>query len=320
MEYTSISEILKKEYGQKIYKLSLQSGCSCPNRDGTVGTGGCTFCSEGGSGDFAAKTGSLEEQWLEAKSGNLDEQIIEAKTRVDRKIPSKIPAENRKYIAYFQSFTNTWGDRGRLKDLYRKTIMRDDIAILSVATRPDSIDEDWIEFFCKLNQIKPVWIELGLQTCNDGIAEHVNRGYKTLVYEDTYIKLKEADLTVITHFIFGLPGEEEKGMLDTVRFVSSLYEKYLKAEPDIRSDGVKLQLLHVLKGTRLCEEYLETPFHILTMEEYISLVVSALSILSSKIVIHRLTGDGPKSLLLEPQWSADKKRVLNAIHKAINEN
>lgn len=308
MEYTSISEILKKEYGQKIYKLSLQSGCSCPNRDGTIGTGGCTFCSEGGSGDFAAKTGSLKEQWLEAKS------------RVDRKIPTKISEGKRKYIAYFQSFTNTWGNRERLQELYRKTIMRNDIVILSVATRPDSIDEDWINFFAELNEIKPVWIELGLQTCNDGIAEHVNRGYKTSVYVSAYQKLKEAGLTVITHIIFGLPGEEEKDMLDTVRFVSSLYDKYLKANPDIRSDGVKLQLLHVLKGTRLCEEYLETPFHILTMEEYISLIVSALSIISTKIVIHRLTGDGPKALLVEPLWSADKKRVLNALHKAINEN
>lgn len=307
MNYTSISEILKNTYGQKVYRLSLQSGCSCPNRDGTIGTGGCTFCSEGGSGDFAAPNLSI------------DEQILSARKRVDQKIPANIPDGKRQYIAYFQGFTNTWGDKKKLMALYAETIHRPEICILSIATRPDAIDKEWISFFAHLNEYKPVWIELGLQTCHDDVAEHFHRGYDTKIFDETYGKLKAAGITVITHIIFGLPGENREESLETVQHVKELYTPFLNDIPDVRSDGVKLQLLHILKDTQLAKEYAEHPFHVLTMDEYISTVVSALEILSTKIVAHRLTGDGPKSLLIAPMWSTDKKRVLNAMNKAIRE-
>ncbi|MDY6324362.1 MAG: TIGR01212 family radical SAM protein [Catonella sp.] len=305
MKYTSISDILKKEYGQKVYRLSLQSGCGCPNRDGTIGVGGCTFCSEGGSGDFAAPLLPL------------DEQIRLARKRVDAKISDKIPIEDRKYIAYFQSYTNTWGDRERLKCLYDEAIHHSEICILSVATRPDCIDNDWISYFSELNKYKPVWIELGLQTVNDKTADHFLRGYKTEVYESTYKALKEAGLTVITHIILGLPGEGRNDMRATVKYVKDLYESFQRDYPDIRSDGVKLQLLHILKGTKLYEEYKENPFHILTPEEYTEIIIDSLRVLGPEVVIHRLTGDGPKRLLVAPLWSADKKRVLNMLTNAI---
>lgn len=307
MTYTSISDILKKEYGQKVYRLSLQSGCTCPNRDGTIGIGGCTFCSEGGSGDFAAPLLSL------------DEQIAMARKKVDAKIPPSILPEKRRYIAYFQSYTNTWGDRARLQKLYRETIRCPEICILSVATRPDCIDDDWISFFAELNVEKPVWIELGLQTADDADAAHVHRGYRTEIFDLAYRKLKEAGITVITHIILGLPDESREGMLATVRHVKDLYTPFLSKAPDVWSDGVKLQLLHVLKGTGLYDEYNVKPFHILTPEEYADLIVDSLRILGLEVVIHRLTGDGPKRLLVEPVWSADKKRVLNMLTKAISD-
>ncbi len=307
MIYTSISDILKQEYGQKVYRLSLQSGSTCPNRDGTIGTGGCTFCSEGGSGDFAAPLLSL------------DEQIAMARKKVAAKIPPSILPEERRYIAYFQSYTNTWGDRARLQKLYRETIRCPEICILSVATRPDCIDDDWISFFAELNAENPVWIELGLQTADDTIAAHVHRGYRTEIFDSAYRKLKEAGLTVITHIILGLPDESREGMRTTVRHVKDLYDPFLSKAPDVRTDGVKLQLLHVLKGTGLYDEYNVKPFHILTPEEYTGLIVDSLRILGQEVVIHRLTGDGPKRLLVEPEWSADKKRVLNMLTKAISD-
>ena len=285
-----LNDVLKAQYGEKIYKLSLSSGCTCPNRDGTLGTGGCTFCSEGGSGDFAAAPASIEEQIEEAKG----------------RIASKTGA--RRFIAYFQAFTNTYGDIGRLSHLYEETLRREEIVILSLGTRPDCLGPDVMEMLTRLNNIKPVWVELGLQTMHERTAERVHRGYPLKTFEEAYSRLKRAGLTVIVHVIFGLPGESREEMLNTVRYLASL---------DPPPDGVKLQMLHILKGTQMGREYEEKPFPLLSMEEYISLVVESLQILPPETVVHRMTGDGPGRLLIGPEWTRNKKRVLNALNRAI---
>lgn len=326
-----ISDELKKIYGQKIYKLSLQSGCTCPNRDGTAGTGGCTFCSEGGSGDFAAPLNLPSDRSdifyrtdqsisLSSRLGSqislrdvpaaetLSSQIEFAKKRVDSKISSKIPPEERLYIAYFQSFTNTYGDFGKLKVLFTEAIKRPDIVTLSIATRPDCISDDMLSLLSDLNRIKPVWIELGLQTIHEATARRINRCYPLSCYEETYRRLKSAGLTVITHVILGLPGETHADMYETIRYLAGL---------DPVLDGIKLQLLHILKGTRLYDEYLEKPFHIMSLDEYAEVIIQCIRLLPEETIVHRITGDGPKSLLVEPLWSANKKNVLNTINKKL---
>ena len=287
-----LSEVLKEQYHEKIYKLSLSSGSSCPNRNGKVGYGGCTFCSEGGSGEFAAAPGPISAQ------------IEEAKARISQKTDAG------RFIAYFQSYTNTYGDVTRLWPLYEETIRRDDVVILSLGTRPDCLGEDVMEMLCSLRKIKPVWVELGLQTMHDRTAAAVNRGYSLQVFEEGYHKLKAAGLEVIVHIIFGLPGESREDMLGTVRFLSSLQPA---------PDGVKLQMLHILKNTALGRQYEEHPFPLLSLEDYASLVAESIRILPEETVIHRMTGDGPKKLLLAPAWTADKKRVLNTINRAISQ-
>lgn len=292
MKIRMISDVLKEQYGEKIYRLALSSGCTCPNRDGTVGTGGCTFCSEGGSGEFAAKTAPIAEQIEQAK------KLVRAKTRGNR------------YVAYFQSYTNTYGDIDRLRALYTETIERDDIAILSVGTRPDCLPDAVISMLAELNRIKPVWVELGLQTGNDETAARINRCYPRATFEDAYGRLKKAGLSVIVHLIFGLPGEAEEDMLASVRYLADL-------TPVV--DGVKLQLLQILRGTKLAEEYEKNPWPVMTLQEYAGLMQKAVRLLPDETVIHRLTGDGPKRLLIEPQWCADKKRVLNTLRAYLNE-
>ena len=292
MEIRTISQELKEKYGEKIYRISLTSGCTCPNRDGTIGTGGCTFCSGSGSGDFSPALMPIREQIEEGK----------------RRIQSKTKAE--KFIGYFQSFTNTYGDQEYLKKLFEETVSQPEIAILSIGTRPDCLEQDMVAFLGELNRAKPVWVELGLQTVNEKTAEHFRRGYRLPVFEDAYRRLKEAGLTVIVHVILGLPGETREDMLETVRYLSGL-------EPVL--NGIKLQMLHVLKGTDLAKEYEGHPFHMLTMEEYTDIVIDCLKILPEQTVIHRFTGDGPKKLLIEPQWSWEKKKVLNYMNKRIRE-
>lgn len=298
MNYISLSDEMYRLFGTKVYKLSLSSGCSCPNRDGKIDIKGCTFCSEGGSGDFAAPFLPIEEQ------------IRLAKEKVDPKFPARIKPEDRRYFAYFQSFTNTYGYPDRLEALFHKTLSYPQIVGLSIGTRPDCLSDDMISRLALLNQEKPVWIELGLQTIHEKTAEHIHRGYPLSVFEDTYQRLKSAGLTVIVHVILGLPHEKREDMLATVSYLSALSP---------RLDGIKLQLLHVLKGTQLAEEYKKEPFHIFTLEEYTALIVDCLKLLPKETVIHRLTGDGPKRLLIEPKWSGDKKRVMNTIQKAIRE-
>ena len=287
-----LSEVLQEQYGEKVYKLSLSSGCTCPNRDGTLGVGGCAFCSEGGSGDFAAALAPI------------DVQLEDAKARIRRK------TDARKFIAYFQSFTNTYGDAARLETLYRTAMEPDEIVALSLGTRPDCLGEDVMAMLLRLNQRKPVWIELGLQTVHDETAERMHRGYPTAVFADAYRRLKETGLTVIVHVIFGLPGESRDMMLDTVRCLAEL------SPPP---DGVKLQMLHVMKGTELGRQYEQTPFPLLSLAEYAELIADSVAILPETVVIHRLTGDAPGPLLLAPEWTRNKKRVLNTIHRTLRE-
>ena len=293
MQIRTVSEVLKEQYGEKIYRLALESGCTCPNRDGTLGLGGCTFCSEGGSGEFASKVAPIDEQIESAKA------LVRSKT------------DGSHFIAYFQSFTNTYGDIDRLRALYTETIKREDIVILSLGTRPDCLGDDMIDLLKELNAIKPVWVELGLQTIHNRTAERINRCYPLTVFDNAYVKLKSAGLTVIVHLIFGLPGESEENMLDSVRYLAAL---------DPPPDGVKLQLLQILRGTRMAEAYSEGLVPVMTLPEYTDLIVKALRILPPETVIHRLTGDGPKRLLIAPEWCADKKRVMNTLRKAIEDS
>ena len=320
MNYLSFNDAMRARFGTKVYRLSLQSGCTCPNRDGTIGTGGCTFCSEGGSGEFAAP-------FLP-----VDAQIIEARKRVDAKIPNTIAPQDRRYIAYFQSYTNTYGDPERLRRLYAEALEHPQIVALDLGTRPDCLPPEILQMLRNLrNQYgKPVWIELGLQTIHERTAERIRRGYDLAVFEDAYRRLKEpfpgseaagatagpgcdrdaAGLEVIVHVILGLPGETREDMLETVRYLSHL-------TPTL--DGIKLQLLHILKGTELAREHAADPFPLFTLDSYSDLVVDCLKLLPPETVVHRLTGDAPKRLLIEPQWSADKKRVLNTLMKKIRE-
>ena len=300
MHYLSFNDAMRARFGTKVYRLSLQSGCTCPNRDGTIGTGGCTFCSEGGSGDFAAPFMPIEAQ------------IEEARKRVDAKIPLSIAPEDRRYIAYFQSYTNTFGNVARLRALYTKAISHPQIVALDIGTRPDCLPPEMVEMLqnLQLSSGKPVWVELGLQTIHEETARRIRRGYELPVFEDAYRKLKENGLEVIVHVILGLPGESREDMLDTVRYLSSL-------APTL--DGIKLQLLHILKGTELAREYETDPFPLFTLDSYSDLIVDCLKLLPPETVVHRLTGDGPKRLLIAPLWSADKKRVLNALSRKIRE-
>ena len=285
-----LSEYLRTEFGEKIYRLSLSSGCTCPNRDGHVGYGGCTFCSQGGSGEFAAAMAPI------------DDQISAAKERIADKTDAK------RFIGYFQSFTNTYGDIDSLRNLYLDTIRRDEIAALSIGTRPDCLGPEVMDMLRELKGIKPVWVELGLQTIHERTAERIHRGYSLPVFDEAYAKLKEADIPVIVHVIFNLPGESEEDMLETVRYLASL-------TPEL--DGIKLQMLQILKGTAMAEEYEKEPFPLMDLEQYAALIGKCVKILPQNTVLHRMTGDGPRRLLIAPLWSLDKKRVLNRLNKEL---
>ena len=298
MNYISLSDYLKEKYHTKVYKLSLSTGCSCPNRDGKISYGGCIFCSEGGSGDFAA-TGT-----------DIEEQIKYAREKVDSKISNKIPLEDRKYIAYFQSYTNTYGDEKYLMDLFTKVLNYPQIVGLSIGTRPDCLSDEMINFLGELNKEKEVWVELGLQTIHEDTAKLINRGYELSVFEDAYKRLTAANLKVVVHVILGLPGERDEDILKTVSYLSKLSPTLF---------GIKLQLLHVLKGTKLAQMYETDPFHVYSLEEYCDIVGKCLKELPKETVIHRLTGDGPKKLLIAPLWSGNKKLVLNTMRKYIEE-
>nr|WP_314767088.1 TIGR01212 family radical SAM protein [uncultured Lachnoanaerobaculum sp.] len=291
-----LSDYCKEKFKTKVYRLALSSGATCPNRDGKVGVGGCSFCSEKGSGEFAIDV------------MDLDLQIERAKALISKKFPNSINTADRKYIAYFQSFSNTYGDTKRLIGLFERAINKDEVVALSIATRPDCFSEEMLNSLERLNKIKPVWIELGLQTINENTARAFNRGYTLDVFEKTYTELKKRNFEVIVHMILGLPGESEEDMYATVKYLSKK-----------NIDGIKIHGLHILKGTRLASEYEKHPFKIMSLEEYTRVLINCLKLLQKDTVVHRMTGDGDKKILIEPQWSADKKRVLNYINKKIKE-
>lgn len=291
MRYNSLNNYLKTKYGCKIYKLSLSSGLSCPNRDGTLSSSGCIFCSNGGSGEFASDCHL-----------NITEQIEYAKVKVSKKI------KDGKYIAYFQSFTNTYGDVNYLRKIFTEAINHPDIVALSIGTRPDCLPDNVLKLLDELNQIKPVWVELGLQTIHERTAKYINRGYSLNVFDTAVAKLNSINIDVIVHLIIGLPFETSKDIIDSVKYVCS--------KP---ISGIKLQLLHVLKNTPLEKEYLLNKFKVLSLEEYTNILAECLCNIPPDIVIHRITGDGPKSLLIAPEWSADKKRVLNYMNHYFEE-
>ena len=290
----TVNEYLKEVYGTKIYKIALDGGFTCPNRDGTLGYGGCIFCSGAGSGDYA-----------ESSSLSITEQIELGK----RKVAAKMPAAGGKYIAYFQAFTGTYAPVDRLRLLFTEAIRHPDIAILSVATRPDCLPPDVLALLEELNQIKPVWVELGLQTIHPASAAYIRRGYALSVFDEAVRNLREAGIYTIVHVILGLPGETEQDMLETVRYVGKS-----------GIQGIKLQLLHVLEGTDLAEDYRRGAFQTMSMEEYVSLVGKCIAALPDDITIHRMTGDGNRRTLIAPLWSLDKKRVLNALTKHLLSN
>lgn len=289
--YRSLSSYYLERFGCKVYKLAIDGGFTCPNRDGTVGYGGCTFCPGDGSGAFA-----------ERPCTDIAQQLENAKKHVSGKIKCG------KYIAYFQSFSNTYAPIEKLEALYRDAIAPDDIVGLSIGTRPDCLPDDTVNLLATINQIKPVWVELGLQTVHDQTARAFHRGYDTSVYFDAVKRLKAAGLEVVTHIILGLPGETPEMMLETTRSV-------VRAG----TDGIKFHLLHILKGTQLEQDYLSGSVTCLTMEEYASILKSCLSVLPHHVVIHRITGDGAKKDLIAPLWSADKKRVLNYLNHRLND-
>lgn len=293
--YHSLDYELKKNYGRKIYKLSLLGAMTCPNRDGRLNTRGCIFCSEGGSGDFAAKPAS-----------SITEQIEIAKKQVEAKLTNP---EEAGYIAYFQAYTNTYAPLSYLRSIFMEAISHPDIVILSIATRPDCIDGPILDLLEELNHIKPVWVELGLQTIHETTAAFIRRGYPLPVFDYCVHRLNQAGILIIAHTILGLPGESKHDMLGTMEYLSKLPVQ-----------GIKIQLLHILKGTDLGKLYENGEFtEVLSMEAYVDLVISCLEHLPEEMVIHRITGDGPKKLLLAPLWSANKKLVLNRIHSRMKE-
>ena len=298
MRYRSLSDAMKERFGTKVYRLALTTGATCPNRDGTLGYGGCIFCSEGGSGEFAAPLLPVKEQ------------IRQAKKRVSAKFSPSIPEEERKYTAYFQSFTNTYGDEDALLSMFREAAAEPGICAVAIGTRPDCLSEKMISGLSELNKEVPVWVELGLQTIHEDTARFIRRGYALPVFEDAARRLKAAGLEVIVHIILGLPGETRERMLETVRYVGDFVP---------RLDGIKISLLYVLRGTDLADLYAAGQVPEMTLEEYAALIVDCLRILPEDMTVHRLTGDGPKKLLLSPLWSGDKKRVLNTLNRVIRE-
>ena len=298
--FYTLNAYLRERFGQKVYKLALDGGMTCPNRDGKIGYGGCIFCSGGGSGEFAV--GRQE-------NGGVTEQIERARERIREKTDAG------RFIAYFQSYTNTYADVEYLRQIFTEAIMHPQVEVLSVATRPDCLPDDVMELLAQLNRIKPVWVELGLQTIHEKTAGYIRRGYPLSCYEDAVHRLHDAGIEVITHVILGLPGESREDMMETVRYLSEAVFESCFGECTYRTRGIKLQLLHVLKGTDLAAEYRKGAFSVLNMEEYLDILFDCLELLPPDMVIHRITGDGPKSLLIAPKWSANKKMVLNTIRR-----
>ena len=286
-----VNEYLQERFGCKVYKITLNGGFTCPTRDGSIDTRGCIFCSKGGSGEFS-----------EDPRSSITEQIERGKKRVEGK------TRDGKYIAYFQAYTGTYAPISRLETLYYEAVEHPDIVALSVATRPDCFPDPVIGLLSEINRIKPVWIELGLQTIHEKTAEYIRRGYELNVYDETVKKLRDNNIEVITHIIIGLPGETIEDMTETVRYICQS-----------GASGIKLQLLHILKGTDLEKEYAGGRIRVLSEDEYIDILKKCIKLIPEDIIVHRLTGDGDKRLLVAPLWSADKKHVWNRIKKEVLE-
>ena len=285
--YTTLNEHYRAKFGCKVYKLSIDGGFTCPNRDGTAGVGGCIFCSAAGSGDFAEGVGV-----------SIAAQLEKAKARVSAK------NKDGKYIAYFQSFTNTYAPVDVLREKYTAAIAPVDIVGLAIGTRPDCLPGETIALLAEINRVKPVSVELGLQTIHEASACYIRRGYVNQAYFDAVRRLKAANIEVVTHIILGLPWETAEMAAETTRQAVAA-----------GTDGVKFHLLHVLRDTDLEADYLAGKFRCLTLEEYAHWLFCCLREVPSRIVVHRITGDGAKRDLVAPLWSADKKRVLNYLHR-----
>lgn len=284
--YHSLDYEMKQRFGEKVYRLSLNGGMTCPNRDGTVGRGGCIFCSTGGSGDFAAPA-----------ILPISEQLRMQKELIAKKRPVH------KYIAYFQAYTNTYAPVAYLERIFLEAISDPEVVVLSIATRPDCLGDKVLALLHRLNQIKPVWVELGLQTIHEDTACFIRRGYPLSCFSAATTQLRALGIEVIVHVILGLPGEDHDAMLQTCEYLNMC---------DIQ--GIKLQLLHILKGTDLANCYTAAGFPVMTQSEYTELLIDCLEHLSPEIVIHRLTGDGPGALLIAPLWSRSKRAMLNGLH------
>lgn len=290
--YYSLNALLQERFGEKVYRLALDGGMTCPNRDGTLDSRGCIFCSAGGSGDFAA-----------SRSLSIPEQLAQQKVQLQQKRPV------RKFIAYFQAYTNTYAPVPYLRKIFTEAISDPDVVCLSIGTRPDCLGTEVLDLLEELNRQKPVWVELGLQTIHEETAVYIRRGYPLSCFSEAVQKLHSRGLEIISHVILGLPGESKEDMLDTIRYLNRL-----------PISGIKLQLLYVLKGTDLARDYLDGKFSTLEKEEYLTLLIRCIEILSPEIAIHRLTGDGPKELLLAPLWSCSKRSVLNELHHRLKES
>ncbi|MBD5137441.1 MAG: TIGR01212 family radical SAM protein [Lachnospiraceae bacterium] len=283
-----LNNYFKERFGTKVYKVSLNGNMTCPNRDGTISTGGCIFCSEGGSGDFSS-----------SPDLTISAQIDDAVKRVGQKI------KNGKYIAYFQAYTNTYAPVSYLRNIFFEAIAHPDIVGISIATRPDCLPEDVLNLLNELNHIKPVFVELGLQTSNSDSARLINRGYDNSTFENAVYALNNINIEIVVHMIIGIPGEQHDDIMNTINYINKYPIK-----------GIKLQLLHVLKHTALEQMYKDSPelFHYMNLNDYVEILGECIELLRPDIVIHRLTGDGPKSILLAPEWSGNKKKVLNTIN------
>ena len=289
--YYSLDSYIKETFGEKLYKISLDGGMTCPNRDGTLDTRGCIFCSAGGSGDFASD-----------RRLSIKEQLAQGKQLVSKKYTGS------SYIAYFQAYTNTYASVSYLENIFTEAMDDEGVKVLSIATRPDCLSPEILALLFRLNQRKPVWIELGLQTIHETSARFIRRGYTLDVFEKAVYDLKKIGVSVIVHTILYLPNETEDMMMETISYLNKL-----------PINGIKLQLLHILKGTDLAHLYEKSPFHLPTMDEYFILLGKLLSHLRPDIVVHRLTGDGPKSLLLAPLWTSNKRLVLNTMQKYLKD-
>ncbi|WP_102399442.1 TIGR01212 family radical SAM protein [Haloimpatiens massiliensis] len=289
--YHSLNYFLRDKFGEKVFKISLDAGFSCPNRDGTIGTKGCIYCSERGSGDFAGN-----------RKFSISDQFIDIKNMMNNKW------KNGKYIAYFQAYTNTYASVDVLRKKYEEAIEMEGVVGLAIATRPDCLDDEVLSLLEEFSKKVYTWVELGLQTSNEKTAKLINRGYKLEVFNEAVCNLRKRNIDVVVHTIFGLPGENEEDMLNTIKYVSNC-----------DAQGIKIHLLHLMKNTPLVKLYEQGKLRFLEKDEYIDLICEAISVLPPHMVVHRLTGDAPRNLLIGPMWSLKKWEVLNGINKALED-